>query len=167
MPCTRLISPNNMTANNAPTPYQALAESEFSTSNKAYQAFDGLWESSVWASSVGHMPTWLIIDLGSAKLCCAYGLRSLSVNYPKDWTFSGSNNGTDWTVLDTQTDQTLYFYQDWYGTIENETEYRYYKWDFTESSDTIIVLGEAKVYAEEIAGIRDVISTGCVPFERT
>ena len=165
MPCTRLISPNNMTANNAPTPYVTLAESESSTNTKAYQAFDGLWESSIWASD--GIPTWLIIDLGSAKLCCAYALRSLSQNYPKDWTFSGSNNGSDWDLLDTQEDQLLQFYEDWYGTIENETEYRYYKWDFTESSHTIIVLGEAKIYAEQIAGIRDVISTGCIPFERT
>jgi len=154
-----------MTANNAPSPYLALAESEFSTSNKAYQAFDGLWESSTWTSD--GMPTWLLIDLGSTKLCCAYGLRSLSANKPVSWTFSGSNNGTDWVELDSQEDQLLQFYEDWYGTIENETEYRYYKWDFTESSGTVIVLGEAKIYAEEIAGIRDVISTGCIPFERT
>ncbi len=32
--------------------------------------------------------------------------------------------------------------------------------------DDIIIIGEAKIFIEEIAASRDLISDGCVPFER-
>jgi hypothetical protein len=51
---------------------------------------------------------------------------------PKNWTISGSNNGTSWTVLDTRTNETwsarnaTQTYQ-----FTNSTYYLYYKWDIT------------------------------------
>jgi len=51
---------------------------------------------------------------------------------PKNWQFQGSNDGTTWTTLDTQTDQTFQFraYQRAFD-IGNTTAYRYYRLNVT------------------------------------
>jgi len=167
MPCTRLVSPNFMTSNNAPAPYEIIAESAMS-GHDGYMAFDSLWWDTYWASSpVSGVPTWLFVNLNTAKKACAYGLRCFSANTPTDWTFEGSNDRVNFDVLDTQVNQTLVFYENWYGTFANDTNYQYYMWNFTGTSDSIIIIGEAKIFIEEVPAARDIISEGCVPFERT
>ena len=48
----------------------------------------------------------LSMTLAVAKIVAAYSIRARNDSYlidsPKTWTFEGSNDGTDWTVLDTQ-----------------------------------------------------------------
>ena len=48
----------------------------------------------------------LTAALAAAKIIAGYSIRARNDTYlidsPKDWTFEGSNNGIDWTVLDTQ-----------------------------------------------------------------
>ena len=48
----------------------------------------------------------LSVTLATAKVVAGYSIRARNDYYlidsPKAWTFEGSNNGTDWTVLDTQ-----------------------------------------------------------------
>ncbi|RNI31436.1 T9SS type B sorting domain-containing protein [Rufibacter latericius] len=60
---------------------------------------------------------------------------------PKDWTFQGSNNGTDWTVLDTRRNQRFTSrFQHRIFSFENNTAFKYYKLDITVnngSSDAI------------------------------
>ena len=50
----------------------------------------------------------LSVTLAAAKIIAGYSIRARNDSYlidsPKDWTFEGSNNGIDWTVLDTQAD---------------------------------------------------------------
>jgi len=119
----------------------------------------------VWASGYP-LPTWLKIDLGTAITACAYGLYSPGQNHPVDWTFEGSANGvTGWVVLDTQEDQD-FDTDDWETTIDNENAYRYYRWNFTETSHTNIAIVKAKIYIETPPGVRDIIQQGCVPFRR-
>lgn len=51
---------------------------------------------------------------------------------PKDWTFSGSNDNSTWTTLDTQTDETNWSaYEFRYYKFVNDTPYRYYKFNCT------------------------------------
>ena len=49
----------------------------------------------------------LSVTLAAAKIIAGYSIRARNDSYlidsPKDWTLEGSNNGSDWTVLDTQT----------------------------------------------------------------
>jgi hypothetical protein len=151
-----------MTSNVLPVPYVAVAESELSAENRAYKAFDGLHSDTAWAST--GMPTWLQVGIGNAQVACRYGIRAASANYPTDWTFLGSNNGVDWTLLDTQVDQTLQFYVDWYTNIDNDTAYKYYMWDITGTSGTIIVVGEFRIYTTSI--IKDPVHSGIVSFPR-
>ena len=49
----------------------------------------------------------LTVMLATAKVIAGYSIRARNDSYlidsPKSWTLEGSNNGTDWTILDTQT----------------------------------------------------------------
>jgi len=147
-----------MTSNNEPAPYVASSWRNLNAWQLPYKAFDGL-TSTVWASDYP-LPMWIKIDLGSAVTACAYGLLSPGQNHPVDWTFEGSVNGvTNWVVLDTQTGEDFGL-GDWSTTFENENAYRYYRWDFTETSHTNIALQKAKIYIETPPGVRDIIG-GC------
>ncbi len=114
-------------------------------------ASDGGW---AYADIVnaGAGPTdsgWIGLDLNSLtsaqKKITQYEISSLVVNEqmaqgtplanggsdPKDWTFEGSNDGTNWTVLDTQTNQS-FSDASMNGELKqynftNTTEYRYYR----------------------------------------
>jgi O-glycosyl hydrolase len=66
---------------------------------------------------------------------------------PKNWTLSGSNNGTTWTVLDTRTNETWNSIRNSTKTYQfgNSTSYLYYKWDITSNN------GEAYIQVSEFA----------------
>jgi hypothetical protein len=84
------------------------------------KAFDGkpdsFWETVAISRGGGPFPHWLQIDFGTQpKTIRGYTLQTGSHGkdgtdstgrMPKDWRFEGSNDGSDWTVLDTQADQT-------------------------------------------------------------
>jgi F5/8 type C domain len=103
-----LISPNNMTADNAPSPYVASASSEYS-GEAAWEAFDGVL-TNYWLGSSG-LPAWLEIDLGTAQVVGSYSIQADSVNplplaaMPAAWTLQGSNDGTTWNIVDAQEGQ--------------------------------------------------------------
>ncbi len=68
-----------------------------------------------------------------------YGGYDSAGRSPKAWTFQGSNDGSNWTVLDTVTDQT-----GWSSTgemreysFQNGTAYQYYKYDCTALNDEV------------------------------
>jgi F5/8 type C domain len=126
-----LLSPNNMTANNLPAPFVALASSEFNASHRAFSAFgNGDW----WSDGVS-LPQWIQIDLGSTKTVASYSVttRSDSVFWQWiDWTLSGGPDGIAWTVVDTRTGvaevgpgvMRLF-------TLSTPQTYRYWRWNVT------------------------------------
>ena len=61
---------------------------------------------------VGATSGILTVTLAAAKVIAGYSIRARNDSYlidsPKDWTFEGSNNGTDWTILNTQTGVTAW-----------------------------------------------------------
>lgn len=131
------VAPHNMTSNNSPSPYVASASSEYYYGNlyEAYRAFDGT--NSVWGSN--GTSGWLKLDYGSenAPVLIGYSIRSYNDTkfqnvMPKNWTFKGSNNDTDWTTLDTRTNITGWIASDWKEFwFSNSTGYRYYMIDIT------------------------------------
>ena len=58
------------------------------------------------------------------------GGASEQARAPKDWTFSGSNDGTTWNTLDTQTSETGWSGARYYQ-FANNTAYEYYKYNCT------------------------------------
>ena len=59
------------------------------------------------------------------------GGASEQARAPKAWTFSGSNDGTNWTPLDTQTSETGWSGARYYQFVNNAA-YEYYKYNCTE-----------------------------------
>jgi hypothetical protein len=73
---------------------------------EGFRAFDNA-SNSRWG--VGSPAGILTVGLASVKKISGYTIRARNDTYlidsPKDWTFEGSLNGVDWTVLDTRTGQ--------------------------------------------------------------
>jgi fibronectin type 3 domain-containing protein/regulation of enolase protein 1 (concanavalin A-like superfamily) len=103
-------------------------------STNAASAFDQNF-GSFWFNGT---PTgWLQYDFGanSAQVIKRYTMISaplIPARDPKDWQLQGSNDGTNWTTLDTQTDQTFAWRtQLRIFDIPNTTAYRYYRLNMT------------------------------------
>ena len=81
---------------------------------------------------------WLQYDFGAgnAQVIKRYTVTSSSVNIPardpKNWQFQGSNDGVNWTTLDTQSNQAfaIRMQQNTYN-IANTTAYRYHRFNVT------------------------------------
>lgn len=94
-----LISPSNMTADNAPSPYVVTSNNswEGDANWRKWKAFD----SYIGSSPAGHMgwvmagaAGYIIIDLGASYNINKYRIYSTNHNYcPRAWTLQGSNTG--------------------------------------------------------------------------
>ncbi len=105
----------NMTSATTPTGYEVTSSTAYDPNYYGWHAFNGDIQGNPlsWATSNWDMPCWLQIELPISKVVSKYVIypRLSSPVYshhecPKDWTFEGSINGTDWNILDTRTDQT-------------------------------------------------------------
>lgn len=78
---------------------------------------------------------WLQYDLGRAETVRRYTVVSsgdLVPRDPKDWQFQGSNDGTNWTTLDTQSNQSFAErYEIKSYSVANPAVYRYYRLNIT------------------------------------
>jgi len=118
----------------------AISASAVNGSYAAANAFDGNI-STKWVTP-GAVPGWVQYDYGSGNTEVVtgyyltnseYALAQAIADSPKSWQLQGSNNGTSWTNLDTQTgitygarNETKFF------PIGNTTSYRYYRLNVTE-----------------------------------
>jgi hypothetical protein len=122
--------------------------------------FDGIYGSAgevggnFWTSQVGvAMPQWVQQDLGvgNAVVIAEYGVAARTDygdGVPSAWEFQGSNDGSSWTTLDTQTGQSfpggdnpqLY-------PISNSTAYRYYRLNITASNNSYVHIMELQGFA--------------------
>ncbi len=96
----------------------------------ASQAFDDNTASTAWASAAVPVQ-WIRYQLATAKTIVAYSIFTYTngMSCPRDWTFEGSNNGTDWTTLSTVTNgfavgdtETLRFF-----SVATPGSYLYYR----------------------------------------
>ena len=122
-----------MTADNSPSPFVASISSSISGYAAAYIAFSTILIPFASITSPTY-PAYVQIDLGTSviinKYCFGIGQ---SDRYPIDWTIQGSNNETDWTVLDTVAGfSTVVGYKRMqYFAFSNSTPYRYYRFNVT------------------------------------
>ena len=84
-------------------------------------------------------PLWIVWQCNTPQAAAQYALTSggdAPERDPSNWTFEGSNNGTDWTILDTRTGEAFsgrgmtktY-------TFSNSTNYTYYRLNITQLLD--------------------------------
>ena len=79
----------------------------FEAFNGTYSGYSDSWLSS--ANATPATPEWIAIDLGQIVTITGYTVRNqnYSTPYPAtDWTFEGSNDGTNWDVLHTVVNDT-------------------------------------------------------------
>jgi len=119
----------------------ASADQEYNNGDgtgAASKTFDDNTDTEGWGNN-NSLPTWLKYDFGASneKTITKYTLfRSTnqtggwnSDNYsPKNWTIEGSNDNSNWTTVDTQTNQLVSpgAAKSEY-TFSNDTAYRYYR----------------------------------------
>lgn len=111
-----------MTSTNAPS---GIA---FASVNNSFTLFDQnlgtTWQGSGTSGIVGY-------QFPSVKTIRRYAFRTQSSSIPTSWTFQGSNDGTTYTTLDTQTGVTA-LANTWYNySIPNTTPYLYYRLNIT------------------------------------
>jgi subtilisin-like proprotein convertase family protein len=128
-------------------PILASASSECSSidpNGEAWQAFDRD-SGTYWASNTG-VPQWLQIRLANNAEATSYGIRALPVGKPTAWKVYGSNDGSNFTELDSRTDPT--------GTlvipgaesvfpITTPDSYLYYRLHVTAVNTNLIIPGDA------------------------
>jgi hypothetical protein len=153
------IAPHNMTANNVPTPFVASASTNLGSGagGNAYNAFDDSNPATYpyWLGTGGGVD-WLQLDTGGSYVLLRYTIKSEQDGFParapKNWTFQGSNDGSSWTTLDTQTNQTSW------GSAEqrvfrftNSTAYRYYRLNISANNGdgTYTGIGEVYLYTDD------------------
>lgn len=165
-----------MTSNTTPSGV-ASASSVNSSGFDAFQAFNGIQDERYgWASN--SPISWLQYQFPQKKIIYKYSLsmRTNSTYYaagepPKTWTFEGSNDGVNWTILDTQTNNTTLAR----GVIEeyrisNSKAFTYYRVNISanQGNATITVIAELKMFEKTTvsdAGWKTISAT--LPSENT
>jgi len=115
-----------------------------STSNPAMNGADKGHDgdpTTLWHSASTVLPHWWKFDFGAGKAYAVtkytliMGPAAIGGRFMGTWTLQGSNNDSDWDVLDTQTDHAWPGgdYQSDEFNFANVTEYRYYMFNITEN----------------------------------
>lgn len=119
-----------MTSNVLPVPFVASASSEFNASFQAFEAFDGDL-STAWAS-LQDVDAQLEIDTGTATTVGRYSLLPMigTLDFqPHQFTFEGSNDGSSWTVLDTNMAQEYDVTGECIRDLPAPATFRYFRWN--------------------------------------
>ena len=144
-----------MTSNTTPS---GVSSASSVHSSGAYPAWDAFNDTQVggldaWISNTVGATEWLQYQFTSTKKTTKYTLRTRpgGVYAPDDWSFQGSNNGSDWTTLDTQTGQA----SGWSANVkkdftlsEQSDAYLYYRLYITGFSSSIVAIGEFEIINE-------------------
>ena len=155
------VKPGNLTrvdTSSSAGAVDATLSSEAHASYPAAGAFDGKMATTAdrWLSKkAAHMSVvYHFNEATRVNTIMLYSSASdmYDTRSPKNWTFEGSNNGEDWTILDTRTDESSWGK----GEIrtyrfENDTAYAYYKFDCTaiNGASDYLMLWEIEFYTSD------------------
>lgn len=100
-----------MTSNTSPQ--GTVDASTFTATREPWRAFDGELTqlANAWMATVNIKTGYLSYRFIDKKVISQYSVTGLYQNptfSPKDWTFEGSNDGVNWTVLDSQSNVTTW-----------------------------------------------------------
>lgn len=143
------LSPHFLTSDSAPAPFAVSADSEFGGGFQAFQAFSN--GGNYWRNG-GGSTGFLQIDMGSASgIISSYAIQNgdSTGRSPNTWQLQGSNDGSTFTNLDSQTGIT------WasqpltktFTITGNSTAYRYYRVNVTAvNGGGFVVIGQLYLY---------------------
>lgn len=117
----------------------AQASSEQNANNASYRAFDTTVNEWIPSSTGSPSSSWLRINFNWAIVIRAIAITagSNAAITPKTWTWEGSNDGSAWTVIDTQTNVANWTNTERrYYTFQNGTAYLYYRINVTNVENT-------------------------------
>jgi len=128
-----------MSSNTVPAPYEVSYSSQYDGNYTGWKAFNkvNIGSYQTWLTVTGTVTGWIQIKLASSQKVNLYKVTTWSDSSqnntaPKVWTFEGSNNGSTWVVLDSQTNQINWLVDEvrsFYLTID--TSYQYYRLNIT------------------------------------
>ncbi|MDQ6423282.1 glycoside hydrolase N-terminal domain-containing protein [Paenibacillus sp. LHD-117] len=99
-----------------------------------------------WYSGDYKPPFWIQWEYEGGSVITGYTMTSgndVPDRDPKNWTLKGSNDGTQWTTLDTRNNEEFASRRQTKSyTFTNATAYRYYKFDLVSKGGTAIQLSE-------------------------
>lgn len=135
-PASRGTHTPEMTSNSAPAGSTAFGSSN-TASHEFYRAFDAGGSTSYWESNTNQTGQ-LGYQSSSAFVCDGYSIHlatdNASTSYtikdyaPSTWTFEGSNDGVNYTVLDSKVNYVLYDdNKSLFFELKNSTAYAYYR----------------------------------------
>lgn len=117
------------------------------TTRPAWLAFDHADNTGGWASLT--KIDWLAYEFSEPIIIGEYSIDSgtISAYYvPKTWTFEGSNDGTNWDILDTRISETSWTEQEIrYYEITNPASYKKYRINITDTN------GGSYIYLAELS----------------
>lgn len=117
-----------MTGYTAPSGTCSASTENNTGTNAAWRGFDRT--SNFWMTAAATPTGWLGYQFPTARIIKAYEFSTAVTAgiMPKSWTLEGSNNGSSWTVLDTQTNVTVAVSSSWVSSaLANTTAYLYYR----------------------------------------
>ena len=154
---TITLTTTTMKANNAPAPYVASADTEYSSTYAAWRAFSktNLGEYDTWVSSNTSLPHYITYYFGGNSVVIdQYAIQARNNNdsgyyFPSSFTLQGSNNGTSFTIIDTQTGILHPGINAWTNNFitSNTTSYKYYRLHVTAISggSNYVCIGNLKL----------------------
>lgn len=95
----------------------------------AYYAFDGV-STTAFANGVSQYPCWLQVDMGEMKKVDKYSVLynfATVGSHMSNWDFQGSINGSEWSMIDSQTISAWNIGETKVFTVNNPLNYRYYR----------------------------------------
>lgn len=148
-----VLGPTVSYSSNLLTSSSAISASSTYGSYSASRLIDGS-SGTEWASASPGVPAWVMYDHTVAKSIAKYTLTFALTAYmgsyaysPNSWVLQGSDDGSTWTTLDTQTGQ------GWSANGEKSyfpadtTAYRYHRLDNMSNGSTQIGFMEFKAYS--------------------
>lgn len=128
-----------MTSNTTPAGNTVTYSSQYDAINyPAWKAFDGVGIGSYgWITSTTTNTGWLRRQWSIARtflsytILCSSTVSPYNSRLPKDWTIKGSNDGTNWTTIDTRTGYTYVSDETKTFTIASPGSYTYYEINVT------------------------------------
>lgn len=153
-----------MTGVTAPSPYQVLQSSQYSSVYSGWKVFDKNL-STVWMPN-DNSP-YITLDFGYNTKINAYGLTSgdatgnppLYTRIPLSFNLYGSNDNLNWSLIDSKNSLPVYGISEKRVFDLNKNEnYRYYKLTDFDKIGTALAIGEISFYYKQESSIKELES---------
>jgi hypothetical protein len=144
---------------------QLIDDGHYGARNLAFDDTIGGYTSASWEADANDKKGWVGQDFGTQKIIKVYSISACTDypgNSPIDWTFEGSNDITNWDVLDIQTGHSWVSGETKYFFIDNIQGYRYYRINVTNCGGTrYVIISEIEMSEFNISCLIRSLSGGC------